>query len=106
MDCLYKTTYEDKKIWGDSFCGPTKFIHGKETLISRIIKRSPDGQTVEVYCTAMPARFYTIKVLEGEKSVYAYKKQFEFRTGSGYGMQELSKLIANAIAEGMLNLTK
>ncbi len=78
--------------------------HGKETLIARFPKDPPsgDGQSVDVYCCAMPAEFFTIKALEAQDSLNKPKKPFELRTGSG--MAEIARVIAANIAEGMLSL--
>jgi len=76
--------------------------HGKLTLIAKYPKNPADGdgQSVEVYCYAAPAEFFTIKAL-GDKNSYSENKTvFTLETGSG--MAYLSAQIAQAISEGML----
>ena len=77
--------------------------HAQETLIATFPKDPPDGdgQPVEVYCTALPAEFFTIRALEASDGVGSTLKAFEISTGSG--MAELTRVIAQAITEGMLS---
>ena len=59
-----------------------------------------DGQTVEVYEDALPAKFYTLKVLAGANSIGLPQKAYTVGTGSG--MKEFALELAKQIAEGMV----
>ncbi len=100
----HETPYpEEIAAFGEAWIGPERYETHKETLIARY--ESPDdedGQTVEIYCIAMPARFYTIRALEGPNSIGERQAAFEFRTGSS--MAQLAADMGKAISEGMLGL--
>ncbi len=91
--------------FGENWCGPHTYEMYKEQLVARYESSDEnDGQTVEVYCTIAPARFYTIKVLEGRDSVGNKKAAYAFQTGSGLDMAKLAANMGEAISEGMLGL--
>ena len=74
MNALFGTLdrpYEDElRAFGSNWCGPESYEIHKETLVARYESDiCSDGQTVEVYCVAMPARFYIIRALAGANSV-------------------------------------
>ena len=102
FDCLYDHGADDViESLGRYFKAPECYSRDG-TLIAKVPKRGRDGQSVEVYCTAMPVRFYTIKALPGKNSVGDHLPGFEFGTGSGQDMGELAGRMAIAISEGML----
>lgn len=96
------TPYDSELLaFGSNWRGPRQYELHREALVA--VYRSADdddGQTVEVYCTAMPARFYTIRALAGLNSVGDAKEPWEFRTGSSQA--QLAADIAKAASEGML----
>ena len=78
--------------------------YGQETLLKHFDK-SPadgDGQPVDVFVTAMPAKFYTIKAYASKNSGGDPVLPFTFGTGSG--MEKLALAIAKAASEGMIGL--
>ena len=79
--------------------------YGKEVLIARY-DRIPDGdgQDVEVYCCAMPARFYTLKVLPARDSVGEPMSGYVISSGSGVG--QLMARLAEEISRGMIGFTE
>jgi hypothetical protein len=100
LDFMYKTD-EMKKALGDSFCGPNILPHGQEVRIAIFAEDSEnDGNGVELYCCAMPAKFYTVKALDGKNSLGKDIKGFSLNTGSS----ELDWAVTTAkmINEGML----
>ena len=99
MNTLYGI---DKSVLGKNFCGPETLPHGKETLIAMFSKTCEDGQPVKLYCTALPARFYTIKASSSKNSMGKGIKPFTLQTGSG--CEKLAIDIALAIANGMLGI--
>lgn len=102
---LYIRDEEDVAPFGNNWIGPDKFEEHRETLVARYEKTCDDGQTVEVYCTAAPARFYTVKALAGGNALGGGPKAaFELGTGSGHAMAVLAAAMAEAIAGGMLGL--
>jgi len=78
--------------------------HGEETILKHFDKSPGDGQPVDVFVTAMPARFYTIKAYLSKNSVGDDVFPFELATGSGDKMKELALAIAQAASEGMIGL--
>ena len=92
---------EELTAFNRQWCGPDKYETHKETLVARY-EAQGDGQPVEIYCTAMPARFYTLKALAGKDSVGEPIAPFEFGTGSGIEMARLVAQMGKAIAAGML----
>jgi len=80
--------------------------HGKETLLQHFDKdpEDGDGQPVDVFVTAMPAKFYTIRAHGSKNSCGDEVKPFTLATGSGDKMRELSILIAEAAAGGMIGI--
>lgn len=91
---LYDTK-SDREDWGEFFCGPEQLENGKETLIAAFPRTGADGHDVEVYVDALPARFYSVRVLGGS---------IRFSTGSGHEMAELARQVAQEIASGMVDL--
>ena len=85
--------------FGNHWCGPETYKLWEETLVARY-ESEGDGQSVEVYCCAAPARFYTIKVLADTNSVGDPLKPWELGTGSS--MADLAAKIAKAASRGML----
>lgn len=104
-DVLYEPYEDEKKIFGEHWCGPNGYEHGKFVRIAHYdAEEGGDGQPVDVHCCAMPARFYTIKALPAHNSIGEPKKPFQLGTGSGVGMAELAAKMAEAIFDGMLRL--
>jgi len=91
----------DRALFGANWCGPARFEHMVDTLIARYEAKG-DGQPVEVYCEACPARFYTVKALPGVNSVGEPVKPWTATTGSG--MAELAAALAKAASEGMIRI--
>lgn len=102
FDFLYDSREDAKTAFGVHWCGPSKFEHGEDALVAKYDKHPPDGdgQSVEVYCCALPARFYRLRVLAGPNSIGEVRPGFSVGTGSS--QEELAASIAKAIADGML----
>ena len=96
--------YGGKDFWGDKWCGPAVLPHAAEVLIARFPKDPDDGdgQEVEVYCSAYPARFYRLNVLPGPNSIGERHIGYGLSTGSSE--HELAHRMAVAISQGMLGL--
>lgn len=103
IEFLYEATHQDRAEFLGNWCGPDTFEHSKKMLVARY-QGTGDGQSVEVYCTAMPARFYALKVLPGKNSVGEDRQGYEITTGSD--CQEWAAETAAMIAEGMLGFHK
>jgi len=71
--------------------------HGVPTIAASYTAQNSDGQDVEVFVAAMPARFYRIKVAPRDD-----KPGYTITTGSGCA--DLVSQMAEAIADGMLGL--
>lgn len=69
--------------------------HGMPTIAASYSAQNSDGRDVEVFVTAMPARFYRIEVAPRDD-----KPGYSITTGSGCA--DLVRQIAEAIAGGML----
>lgn len=90
-------------FWGDAWCGPAVLPHWQETLIAKFTGTG-DGQDVEVYCTAAPARFYRINIIPGSNSIGEPMEGHVLTTGTG--QEDLVKAIAIAYSEGMLGIDR
>lgn len=103
FDELYTPYDTELAAFNRHWCGPYKYESWKETLVARYEKEEVgDGQTVEIYCTAAPARFYTIRALAGKNSVGEPQAAYELGTGSSG--DKLAAAIGSAISQGMLAL--
>lgn len=94
---------DEIEAFGTAWCGPEMYEIHKAHLVARY--DSPDdedGQAVEIFCTPMPTRFYTIRVMEVPISTGGIRPAFELCTGSSMAM--LAAQIGEAIANGMLGL--
>lgn len=100
---MYDTDRESR-IFGDAFCGPERLEAWEWTLVAKYPKdpEDGDGQDVEVYVSAGPARFFKIVALEGLNSIGGNLQGFSLATGSGCG--EWAANTAKMISEGMLGL--
>lgn len=105
LDFLYEARDDDRRPFGDKWCGPDRLDYGKDYLCA-VFEKYPggDGQTCEVYISALPARFYKIKALASPNSVGEMHDEWALGTGSGAG--RLAADIAKAIAEGMLQIDR
>ena len=101
FESMYEPYPTELEAFGDHWCGPDKYPHWGDTLVATY-EGTGDGQTVEVYCTAGPARFYTLRIRAGKDSVGAPQKPWQLGTGSGE--EKLAADIAKAISEGGLGL--
>ena len=101
FDYLYNAMLEDMTVFGDKWCGPARLEHGKDTLIAQYPKDPPDGDgyPVDVYCCAMPARFYKIVAHPSRNSVDESKNGFTIGTGS-IDCEFVAQL-AKSISQGM-----
>jgi hypothetical protein len=102
---LYDLSERDIEIFGDHLVDKHIHLeHAKETLIAKYPKQPSDGdgQDVEVYSVAFPAKLYIIKALKGVTSVNRNKRGFSLETS--FGESKLSSKIAEAISTGMLGL--
>lgn len=91
-----------RSIFGKYFCGPDRLEHGQETLVARFKRKNPTGRDVDVYCTAIPAEFFTIHV---PPAADYYGKPVEgFKLGTGSGYSRGTYAIAKMFCEGMLSV--
>lgn len=104
FDGLYATRETD--VLCDEYDAPKNFGEWGEYVVVRIPKEDPDGdgQACEIVETRAPARFYTLRVLEGANSLGEPLPAWEMGTGSGSEMGVLLVSIARAVASGMLGL--
>lgn len=96
---LNKPYDHELKAFGDNWCGPDSYACWKEVLVAQYPAQG-DGQAVNVYATAAPARFYRVEVLSGQNSIGDTQPSYEVSTGSG--MHEIASSLAEAISEGMI----
>lgn len=103
---MYEPYQSELAAFGDAWCmKSTTLKHCEDVLVAFYQKeRNGDGRSVEVYCCALPARFYTIKAMPSVDSAGEELKPFEMSTGSG--MARLAADIADAISKGMLGLRR
>ena len=92
-----------KGVFGDAWCGPEVLPRHQEVRIAKYEENADDdGQGVEVYCTAMPAQFFTVKALAGKNSVGDENPGFILSTGSDCA--EWAAETARMINTGMVGL--
>lgn len=102
---LDKPYPEEVKAFGIYWCAPERYNIWEKTLVAKIPKiENGDGQSVEVYCTSAPARFYELKVLPEPNSVGDSQEGCVVSFGSG--QWKLAKEIAVAFSEGMIGFSK
>lgn len=103
LDSCYRSRDDEIAAFGTRWIGPSRFEHGHDTLVARYDPPDDsDGQPVEIYCCALPARSYTLKALPGRNSCGEPVRPFELGTGTGTEMAVLLAYMADAISNGML----
>jgi len=96
----YRVSLRDTAPFGDEYIGQLRtVVHGERLIVAKYDGEG-DGQTVEVYCFALPSRGYHLEVLPGPDSMGEQQPGYNIQTGSGMG--ELAATLAKAIAEGMI----
>lgn len=104
IESLYKPYDNEISAFGSHWCGPEAYESWKEALVAEYVSGDDDdGQSVNVYCAAAPARFYRLEVLPGVNSVGKQQAGYEVATGSG--CYRLSAELAKAISEGMIGFS-
>jgi hypothetical protein len=104
FESLYIPYAHEIDAFGSAWCGPETYPQREDVLVARYdAPEGGDGQTVEVFGHAAPARFYKIRVLVGANSCGDPLPAYELCTGSS--MAKLAADIGQAIADGMLALT-
>jgi hypothetical protein len=104
MDDCYVPYERERAAFGKHWIGPLRYPHCEEVAIA-LFRKHPedgDGQDVHVYCSAMPARFYTLRAMDSTNSIGEPVKDFCLSTGSG--QLQLVADMAKAISEGMLGI--
>lgn len=105
MNSMYIPHEDEKKVFGRHWCGPEEYLPWEKVLVARYPKlEGGDGQDVEIYCVAVPARFYSIRVLAGENSVKTYLPAYKIETGSG--ASTVAALLGKEISRGMLQFSQ
>lgn len=107
---MFKVLYlgddrRDRKIFAKiekSYAPPLRFEHGKTELVAKL-EPEGDGQTVEIYETRLPARFFTVVGIERHDGGYD-RPAFTITTGSGDEVGALAVEIAIAAAQGMIGI--
>lgn len=98
---MYQPYGKERSVFGEHWCGPEQYQHMEYALCASYkAVEGGDGQDVDVYCCAMPARFYTIVGKPGVNSVGEPVPAWEFGTGSSAA--QLAADMAKAASEGML----
>jgi hypothetical protein len=108
MDFLYEARSDDVSLFGEHWCGPDRFEPHEWTKVARYeAEKGGDGQHAEVWCMAMPARFYSVRVFAHPNSCDEPQPDWPFclTTGSGREMAVLCIQIAENVANGMLGMT-
>ncbi len=103
FDSLYTPYAEERKAFGSHWCGPDRYEYGDWTLCAQYAKdpADGDGQNVDVYCSACPARFYKIVARPTPNSCNEPQEGFILRFGTG--SERLVAQIAHEIARGMID---
>lgn len=103
FDHLYMPYPEEVRAFGSAWCGPDRYTHATDALVARYVApEESDGQTVEVYGCALPARFYRLRVLP--KIGYGDRPMPGYALGTGGSKAEWAAETAALIADGMVGL--
>lgn len=97
LHLLYRVTGDEMMLFMGNGKLPFNQLlqHGEATPAASYAAQNSDGHDVEVFVTAMPARFYRIEVApRGDKPGYAIS--------TGSGCADLVAKMAAAIADGMI----
>lgn len=107
FDSLYDVRDDDREPFGENWCGPDDQLPHMENVLVATYEsgEDSDGNDVEVYQCAMPARFWTIVAKDGVNTVGETNVGFRLSTGSGgREMAEYIHKTAELISEGMLGV--
>lgn len=101
LNVLYDVRDEEQRAFGEHWVDGAKLMHGEWTLCAIYnCKPDSDGHHVDVYCMAMPARFYKLDVYAWPNSVGEVKPGWEIITGSS--AHAVAALMAHEISRGMV----
>ena len=101
FDSLYYPYKEEMQAFGEHWCGPDKYPSWDDIIVAKYRKHpGGDGQSVDVYCSAGPSRFYTLRVKAGKNSVNKQQEAYQIRTGSS--CWNVAAELAELIADGMI----
>lgn len=105
LETMYRVRSDDREPFGNNWCGPKEYKHFKKHLVATYSPdENSDGQPVDVYAVAAPARFWIIKALPDTDSMGEPREPYELSTGSGgKEMAEWVVQTAQLISEGMLS---
>ena len=103
---LYDLSIDEVAPFGFNYIPSNKrYVYGEWRLIAQYPSLpESDGQSVDVYCCAMPARFYRLIVKKEPNSTGDIKEAYRVKTGSG--AHKLTAKLAKAISWGMLSFEK
>lgn len=105
LGVMYRVRPDDRRAFGERWCcGVDEFPHGQDVLVARYPKTHEDGQPVDVYVCALPARFYQLEVPASADSGGQSRPGYRIETGSGNHCQVMVAMIAEALAGGMLSV--
>ncbi len=98
---MYQTRADERAAFGLHWCGPTRFTRHGPLVVVALYAGHGDGQPVEVWCGAVPARFYEIRARPGANDTRALPA---WTLSTGTMDAALAHQIALAISEGVLTL--
>lgn len=99
----FRATPDEAKAFGSHWCFRDEFFeYAKETLVATYENETGEGHPVEVYCTAMPTRFYRIDAGITRDANGWPVDGFSISTGGG--MAALTHQVAIAITRGLLTV--
>ena len=105
MMAKYPPEQHDIEIFGSHWVGPAFSEFNKRHLVARYSPAHSDGQAVDVYCVAVPARFYTLVVFPRLNKLDNNQAPI-LELGTGSSCAQLAADIAAAFADGMLGLNE
>lgn len=105
---LYEDRAEDVAVFEGHWCRVASDANPKDWNLCARFEKVPgsDGQSVEIYDSRWPARFYRLRALPDKNSIGAEVLGFTLSTGSGREMAELMVQLAKAISQGMVAMRK
>ncbi len=105
LDFMYDTFPSDVSLFGENYVisANVDWTDREWHRVAEYPKRTPGGQSCDIYEVRMPARFYRLVARESTNSAGDVVPGWSLQTGSGDEMAKLMIALAKAANEGMVS---